>query len=431
MGEGTPFARGGGAPGSFDAALAAAWTRLAPKIVGWRRDIHAHPELSNREHRTGALVADHLRALGFDEVKANVAHTGVVGVLKGGKPGRVVALRADMDGLPVSEEVDVPFKSTATAPWNGQTVGVMHACGHDAHTAILMGIAEAFAEMRAEIPGTVKFFFQPAEESPPMGEDGGARMMIAEGALEDPKVEAIFGLHVWAGLPVGQVRYRSGPLMASADDFHIHVTGKQTHAALPWRGVDPIVAAAQIVTGLQTVVSRKMNITKEPSIVTVGVFRGGVRPNIIPDEAKLEGTIRAFDEAQRNEIHAHVRHVAEKIAESAGATARVHIHRWYDVTVNHAELTSFAAPVLERIAGREAVAVGDKVCGAEDFSFFQQKVPGFFYFIGCTRPDIDAASAAPNHSPRFEVDEACLETGVRTLGGLALSWLSESSRSGQ
>jgi amidohydrolase len=408
-----------------DALLAAAWKRVAEKVVAWRRDIHAHPELSNREHRTGKLVAEHLKSLGLDVVREQVAHTGVIGVLVGGKPGPVIALRADMDGLPVTEEVDLPFKSTARAEWNGQSVGVMHACGHDAHTAILMGVAEALASMRAELAGTVKFFFQPAEESPPRGEDGGARMMIAEGCLDAPSVDAIFGLHVWAGLPTGQIRYRSGPLMASADDFHIHVAGRQTHAALPWRGVDPIVVGAQIVTALQTIVSRRMNITKEPSIVTVGIFQGGVRPNIIPDGVRLEGTIRAFDEAQRSEIHAHVRQVAENIAASAGATATVHIHRWYDVTINHAALTSFAGPVLERIAGSGAVAIGDKVCGAEDFSFFQQRVPGFFYFIGCTRADVDATGAAPNHSPLFEVDEACLETGFRTLAGLALAALAE------
>jgi len=406
-----------------DSALSDAWKKVAEKAVAWRRDLHANPELSNRELRTGKLVAEHLRALGFDEVRENVAHTGVVGLLRGGKPGPVVALRADMDGLPVTEEVDVPFKSHARAEWNGQTTGVMHACGHDAHTAILMAVAEALAGMRAEIPGTVKFLFQPAEESPPLGEEGGARMMIAEGCLSNPDVGAIFGLHVWAGLPTGQVRYRSGPLMASADDFRIHVCGRQTHAALPWRGVDPIVVGAQIVNGLQTIVSRRMNITKEPSIVTVGVFQAGVRPNIIPDSARLEGTIRAFDEAQRTEIHGHVREVAEKIAESAGATAKVHIHRWYDVTVNHAELTTFAGPTLERIAGAGSVAIGDKVCGAEDFSFFQQKVPGFFYFIGCTRPDVDPTRAAPNHSPLFEVDEDCLEVGFKTLAGLALAWL--------
>src|SRR6185369_13111805 len=291
-------------------------------------------ELGNREVRTAKIVADHLRALGFDEVRDKVAHTGVVGILKGGKPGPVVALRADMDALPVAEEVDVPFKSQVRTEWNGQQCGVMHACGHDAHTSILMGVAEVLASMRAQIPGTVTFIFQPAEETPPIGEEGGAKMMVEQGCLANPKVDAIFGLHVTSIFPTGMVGYRSGPFMASADDFRIFVKGTQTHAAMPWRGVDPIVVGAQIVTGLQTIVSSQMNIAKEPSIVTVGVFHGGVRHNIIPEEVKMEGTIRAFDEEQRNEVHTHVKRIAEMIAQAGGATAKVHIHRWYDVTVN-------------------------------------------------------------------------------------------------
>ncbi|MGZ5049229.1 MAG: amidohydrolase, partial [Usitatibacter sp.] len=323
------------APFAFDAALNAAADRLEPKVIAWRRDLHRNPELGNREVRTAGIVAAHLRALGFDEVREQVAHTGVVGVLKGGLPGPVVALRADMDALPVAEEVDVPFKSEVRTEWNGQSCGVMHACGHDAHTAILMGVAEALAEIRARIPGTVKFIFQPAEETPPIGEDGGAKMMIEQGCMKGPDVDAIFGLHVTSVFPTGMIGYRSGPLMASADDFRVFVRGTQTHAAMPWRGVDPIVVTSQIVLGLQTIVSRRMNITHEPSVVTVGVFQGGVRHNIIPDEVKLEGTIRTFDEEQREEIHGHVKRISEMIAASGGATAKVHIHRWYDVTVNH------------------------------------------------------------------------------------------------
>jgi amidohydrolase len=415
-------------PFPFDAAIAEAIERIRPRVVAWRRDFHAHPELGNREARTAKIVADHLRALGFDEVREKVAHTGVVGVLKGGLDGPVVALRADMDALPVTEEVDVPFKSTVRTDWNGQSCGVVHAGGHDAHTAILMGVAEALAGIRERIPGTVKFIFQPAEETPPIGENGGAKMMIEEGCLDAPRVGAIFGLHITSIQPTGMIGYRSGPLMASADDFRIFVRGTQTHAAMPWRGVDPIVVSSQIVLGLQTIVSRRMNITKEPSVVTVGVFQGGVRHNIIPDEVKLEGTIRSFDEAQRDEIHEHVKRISEMIAASGGAKATVHIHRWYDVTVNHPALTEWSAPTLARIAGEANVGVIDKICGAEDFSFFQKEVPGFFYFMGCTPPDRDAGTAAPNHSPRFYVDEDCLPLGVRTLCALALDWLSAQPR---
>jgi len=410
-------------PFRFDAAIAAAADRVDPKVVAWRRDFHEHPELGNREVRTAAIVAKHLRALGFDEVREKVAVTGVVGVLAGGRPGPVVALRADMDALPVKEEVDVPFASQVTAEWNGQPCGVMHACGHDAHTAILMGVAEVLAGMRAEIPGTVVFLFQPAEEMPPVGEEGGAKLMVEEGCLDNPKVEAVFGLHVTAIHATGTIGYRSGPLMASADLFRLFIRGTQTHAAQPWRGVDPIVIGSQVVMGLQTIVARNMNITKEPSVVTVGMFQSGVRNNIIPDEARLEGTIRTFDEGQRDEIHAHVKRITEMIAAAGGAGAHVHIHRGYDVTVNHPGLTEWSVPVLERVAGAPNVKVVDKVCGAEDFSCYQKAVPGFFYFVGCTPPDRDLRTVAPNHSPRFYVDEACLKLGVKTLATLAVDWL--------
>jgi amidohydrolase len=410
-------------PFAFDAALAAAADQVEARVIAWRRDIHQNPELGNREVRTARLVADHLRALGFDQVQEQVAHTGVVGVLKGGLPGRAVALRADMDALPVAEEVDVPFKSTVRTQWSGMDCGVMHACGHDAHTAMLMGVAEVLAGMRDRIPGTVKFLFQPAEETPPVGEEGGAKLMVEEGCLKNPDVDAVFGQHITSIYPTGHIGYRSGPLMASADRFRIFLRGVQTHAAMPWRGIDPIVVGSQIVLGLQTIVSRRMNITHEPSVVTVGVFQGGVRQNIIPDEVKLEGTIRTFDETQRDEIHEHVRRITEMIAASGGAKAQVHVDRGYDVTVNHPGLTEWSVPVLERIAGESKVKVVDKICGAEDFSYFQKQVPGFFYFLGCTPPDRDARTAAPNHSPRFYVDEDCLKTGVKTLAALALDWL--------
>ena len=415
-------------PFPFDAAVAAAADQVEPRVIAWRRDIHQNPELGNREVRTAKLVADHLRALGFDGIREKVAHTGVVGVLKGGLPGPVVALRADMDALPVAEEVDVPFRSKARTTWNGMDCGVMHACGHDAHTSILMGVAEVLAGMRARIPGTVVFLFQPAEETPPVGEEGGAKMMVEQGCLKDPDVDAVFGLHITSIYPTGKIGYRSGPMMASADRFRVFLKGVQTHGAMPWRGVDPIVIGSQVVLGLQTIVARRMDITKEPSVVTVGVFQGGVRQNIIPDDVKLEGTIRTFDEAQRGEIHEHVKRITEMIAESGGAKAKVFIDRGYDVTVNHPGLTQWSVPVLGRIIGEANVGVVDKICGSEDFSCYQKEVPGFFYFVGCTPPDRDAATAAPNHSPRFYVDEDCLKLGVKTLSALALDWLAANRR---
>jgi amidohydrolase len=407
----------------FAAEVEALADEAEPRVVAWRRDFHQHPELGNRELRTAAIVAAHLKALSFDEVREKVAHTGVVGILRGGRPGPVVALRADMDALPVSEEVDVPFRSRVRTEWNGMQCGVMHACGHDAHTAILMGVAEVLAEVRKRIPGTVVFVFQPAEEGAPDDEGGGAQMMIDEGCLDDPKVGAIFGLHVTSNHHTGQLGYRAGPLMASSDELRIFLRGNQTHGAMPWLGVDPIVIGSQVVMGLQTIVSRKMEVTKEPSVVTVGVFHGGVRDNIIPDEVKMEGTIRTFDEAQRDAIHEHVKRITEMIAAAGGAKARVQIKRGYDVVVNDPALTAFAVPVLERVAGKEKVGVVDKVCGAEDFSFFQKVVPGVFIRVGCTPPGRDIRASAPNHSPRFYVDEGCLKLGVKALSALALDWL--------
>jgi amidohydrolase len=410
-------------PFPLDAALGAAADRVESKVIAWRRDLHEHPELGNREFRTSKIVADHLRSLGI-EVKEKVAHTGVVGLLKGGLPGPVVALRADMDALPVKEEVDVPFASKVTTEWSGQQCGVMHACGHDAHTSILMGVAEVLASMRDRIPGTVKFLFQPAEEGPPEGEKGGAQLMIEEQCMEHPKVGAIFGLHVTSTHHVGKIGYRSGPLMASSDEMKIFIRGNQTHAAMPWRGVDPIVVSSQIVMGLQTIVSRQMNITKEPSVVTIGVFHGGVRKNIIPDDVKMEGTIRSFDEQQRTEIHEHVKRITEMIAAAGGAQAKVQIKRGYDVVVNDPALTEWAVPSLQRVGGEGNVGVMDKVCGAEDFAFFQKVVPGLFFRLGCIPPELDLRKAVPNHSPRFYMDERCLKLGVKALSTLAVDWLS-------
>ncbi len=406
-----------------DEAVAQGADRLNDKVIAWRRDLHANPELGNREFRTGKIVADHLRALGFDEVKDKVAYTGVVGVLKGSKPGPVIALRADMDALPVTEETDVPFKSVVRTEWNGMPCGAMHACGHDTHVSILMGVAELLSGMREHIAGTVKFIFQPAEETPPLGEKGGAKLMIEEGCMTAPKVEAIFGLHITSKLHAGKIGYRSGPFMASADAFRIFVRGNQTHGAQPWSGVDPIVVGSQIVMGLQTVVSRKMNLTEEPSVVTVGSFHAGNRNNIIPDEAKMEGTIRSFDEKHRDEIHGFVEKIATMIAESGGAKAHVHIDRGYPVTVNDPALVEWSVPVLKRAIGEANVAPCPKTCGAEDFSYYQQMVPGFFFNIGCTPPSQDCKYAPSNHSPRFYVDESGLKIGVKALSTLALDWL--------
>lgn len=411
------------APSSLTRLLDEAAAAVEAQVVAWRRDLHQHPELGNREFRTADIVAGHLRALGLDEVRTGVAHTGVVGLLKGALPGPVVALRADMDGLPVTEQVDVPFVSKARTQWNGEEVGVMHACGHDCHVAVLMGVASVLAGLRAQLRGSVKFIFQPAEEMPPEGEEGGAKMMIAEGALEKPVPQAIFGLHVTSRLPTGVIGYRPGPTMASSDRFHITVQGRQTHGAAPWLGVDPIVTSAQIVLGLQTVVSRGVDIAREPAVVTVGMIKGGVRENIIPDEVHMRGTIRSFDEGMRDEIHAQVTHLAESVARGSRASCRVCIEKNYPVTVNHPELTAAMVPTLQRVAAATGVELVPKVMGAEDFSYFQQLVPGFFYFVGVTPPGQDPALAPANHSPQFFADEAALLVGVRTLAHLACDFL--------
>jgi len=395
--------------------------KVEAKVIACRRDIHEHPELGNRETRTSKIVADRLRELGI-EVKTPVAHTGVVGILRGGKPGRVVALRADMDALPVIEQVDIPFKSTVRTTFNGHEVGVMHACGHDAHVAILLGVAEVLAGMRDEIPGTVKFLFQPAEEGAPEGEEGGAYLMVKEGALENPKVDAVFGLHVTSRYPVGEIAYRPGSMMAAVDSFKIVVHGKQTHGAYPWLGIDPIVVAAQIVLGLQTIPSRQVDSSLAPSIVTVGAIHGGVRNNIIPDDVEMIGTIRSLDAKMRDDIHARLKRTAEDIARSGGATATVTITEGYPITYNDPAITERMAPTLRRTAGASNVQVVNAVLGAEDFSFFQQKVPGLFFWLG-TRPKDKTAEEASNHSPLFYVDESGLELGVRSMAHVAIDYL--------
>ncbi len=405
--------------GSIDAAA----HEIQARVIAWRRDFHANPELGNREFRTAGVVAEHLKKLGLDEVRTGVAHTGVVGLLKGALPGPVVALRADMDALPVAEELDLPFASKVKAQWNGESVGVMHACGHDAHVAILMGVAEVLAGLRSQLRGSVKFLFQPAEELPPEGEDGGAKMMIAEGAMEKPVPQAVFGLHVTSRLPLGVLGYRPGPTMASADSFSIKVDGRQTHGAMPWFGVDPIVTAAQVVLGLQTVVSRQVDLTREPAVVTIGQIRGGVRHNIIPDSVEMRGTIRTFDEEMRDDVHERVTSISEGIARSARATCTVCISKNYPVTVNDPALTEAMAPTLERVAGADKVQVVQKVMGSEDFSFFQRVVPGLFFFLGVVPEDKDPKDVAPNHSPRFFIDEKSLVVGVRALANVACDFL--------
>ena len=391
------------------------------KVIAWRRDIHQHPELSNRETRTAELVAQHLRSLGLD-VRTGVAKTGVVAVLRGGRPGPVVALRADMDALPVTEEVDLPFASKVRTTFNGQEVGVMHACGHDTHVAMLMGAAEVLAGMRRDLPGTIKFIFQPAEEGAPTGERGGAEVMIEEGALENPKPSAIFGLHVLP-YPVGEIRYRPGGAMASSDAFRVVVRGRQTHGAQPWAGIDPVVVAAQIVLGLQTIASRQVDVTATPAIVTVGAINGGVRYNIIPDSVVMVGTIRAFDSAVRRDIHQRVRRTAESIAQSAGASALVTVDTGPPVTFNDPALTERMLPTLRRVAGANGVQLNNPLTPAEDFSRYQERIPGLFVFLGIAPRGAAPSSIAPNHSPRFFVDEAALPTGVRVLTHLAVDYL--------
>jgi amidohydrolase len=399
---------------------------LEAKVVAWRRDIHQHPELGNRETRTAKLVVDHLRSLGL-EVRTPVAHTGVVGVLRGGRPGPAVALRADMDALPVTEEVDLLFKSTVRTVYNGQEVGVMHACGHDNHVAILMGVAELLAGVRDQLPGSVTFIFQPAEEGPPAGERGGAELMIEQGALENPTVDAIFGLHVFP-FPTGQVVYRSGGIMASSDSWKVVIHGRQTHGALPWNGVDPIVIASQLVTNMQTIVSRQTDLTLTPAILTVGYIRGGVRVNIIPDSVELGGTIRAFDEPTRDSIQARLTRLAKNLAEASGAKASVEITRLTTVTYNDPALTERMVPTLRRALGADVVREGRPTTTAEDFSAFQQKVPGLFFFLGVTPPGTDPATIAPNHSPKFFADERALVPGVKALSALAIEFLATGGR---
>ena len=407
--------------------LEAAVNAVAPKMVAWRRDIHAHPELSGQEQRTAQLVVEHLKKLGL-EVQTGVGGTGVVGTLRGGRPGKVVALRADMDALPVQENTGLPFASQAKATYLGKEVPVMHACGHDAHTAMLMGVAEALAGMKAQLPGTVKFIFQPAEEGAPVEADAngkvpsfGAKAMIEAGALKD--VQAIYGLHITANLPSGVVGYRSGPLMAGSDNIAIQIEGRGGHGSAPWSAVDPIVAASQVVLGLQTVVSRQLNISQEPAVITIGQIQGGTRYNIIPDKVEMLGTLRTFDEGMRQEALQRITTTAESIAASSGAKAKVRFGPVaYPVTTNPAALTQASLPALNLALGGKTLVI-PKVSASEDFSEFQKVVPGFFYMLGAPPKGKDFTKAPSNHSPLFDLDEDQLPVGARSLAALAVDFL--------
>lgn len=394
---------------------------LQQQVIEWRRHFHAHPELSNREFDTAATIAGFLRSLDMD-VTTGVAHTGVVGVLRGGRPGPVVGLRADMDALPVPSRAGLPYSPEVTGEYLGEEVPVSHACGHDSHMAMLMGVAQVLADRRDELPGTVKFIFQPAEEGTPPGEEGGAELMVAEGVLEDPDVDVVFGQHIWAPAPAGQIGYRPAGTMAASDQFTITVHGRQTHGSTPWTGVDPITTAAQIVLGLNTVVSRQTELTRAAAVISVGRVRAGVRNNIIPEEAELIGTIRTLDPDMQDKIHADIRRTAEHIAASQGAEVTVDIQRGYPVTYNDPELTAAMTPSLQRVAGERAVQV-DALTAAEDFSFFQREVPGLYFFLGAAPDGIPLDEVAPHHTPDFRINEDAMQTGVRALATLTLDYM--------
>lgn len=395
--------------------------KIESRCINWRRDLHQHPELGNREFRTSKIIADHLRSIGL-EVQEQVAKTGVVGLLRGAKPGPVIALRADMDGLPVSERVDLPFASKEKAIYNGQEVGVMHACGHDTHVAILMSVAEILAGMKQELSGTVKFVFQPAEEGAPQGEEGGAALMVKEGVLENPKVDVMFGLHINAQTPVGQIKYREKGMMAAADWFSIKINGKQSHGAQPWLGIDPVVIGAQIIEGLQTIVSRQSELTKNPVVISTTIFKGGVRENIIPEEVTLAGTIRTLDTAMQKDVWMKIERTVKNIAEASGATATVDFESKTLVTYNDPELTRKMLPSLKTATNNNVIEM-DAVTGAEDFSFFAAKIPSLFFYLGGMSPSTQSKNAAPHHTPDFYIDEAGMKTGIKAFCLLVLDYM--------
>lgn len=396
---------------------------IEKKMIEWRRNIHQFPELSNREFKTGEKIAAHLKSLGI-EVQSGVAHTGVVGILKGGKLGPVIALRADMDALPVTERNSLAFASKERTTFNGQETGVMHACGHDTHVAMLMATAEILAQNKAELKGTVKFVFQPAEEGAPAGEEGGASLMVKQGVLENPKVDVIFGAHIQSISPLGRITYKPAGLMAASDWFKIKVYGKQAHGSAPWGGIDPIVVSAQIINSLQTIVSRSVNLTQEPAVVTVGRINAGIRENIIPEYAEMAGTIRTLDTKMQDEIHEKMRRIVTNVAESMGATAEIEIQKMTPVTYNDPALTEKVVASLQRAAGESNVVRIPSVTGAEDFAFYQQKVPGFFFFVGACPPDKDPLKdAVGHHTPDFMIDERGMLVGLKAMLNLTLDYM--------
>lgn len=395
---------------------------LESKVSSWRRDFHQNPELGNREFKTAEKIAVHLRSLGI-EVQTGVAKTGVVGILKGRKPGPVVALRADMDALPVTERVNIPFASKAMGEYNGQQVGVMHACGHDSHIAMLMGTAEILASIKSELKGTVKFIFQPAEEGPPEGEEGGAALMVKEGVLENPKVDVIFGLHISADTEVGKINYRPKGAMASSDWFKIKIKGKQSHGASPWQSIDPIVTASQIILGLQTIVSRNVDLTESAAVVSVGKITSGVRSNIIPEELEMAGTIRTLDKKVQEMIHNRVKQITTNIAESAGATAEISITKQTLITYNDPTLTEKMLPTLEAVAGKSNVILTPAATGAEDFSYYQDKIPGLFFFLGGMPKGKNPLETASHHTPDFYIDEGGFVLGMKAISDLTIDYM--------
>lgn len=398
--------------------------KIFDQVVDWRRHFHKNPELSNREEETAKYIAGYLRDLGI-KVETGVAHTGVVGILKGGREGPVVGLRADIDALPVKERADVPFKSTKTTTYLGKEVGVSHACGHDAHIAMLMGAAKILTDMKEELKGTVKFIFQPAEEGAPPGEEGGAELMVKEGVLENPEVDVIFGQHINSQTEVGKIRYRPEGTMAASDRFVITVNGKQTHGSTPWTGVDPIVTSAKIIEGLQSIISRQTELTKAAAVISVGKIEAGVRNNIIPEEAEMIGTIRTLDSGMQDIIHRKIRHVVTKTAESMGATAKVEIEKGYPVTYNDPNLTEQMLPTLQGIAGSDDVILSDAITGAEDFSFFQKEVPGLYWFVGGMPKGMKPAEAPPHHTPDFYIEEEGMILGIKSMVGLTIDFMSQ------
>ncbi|MGB7209718.1 MAG: amidohydrolase [Pyrinomonadaceae bacterium] len=402
--------------------IEAATAKIMPQVVEWRRHIHQNPELGNREFKTAKYIEAHLRKLGI-EVKTGVAKTGVVGILKGSQMGSVIGLRADMDGLPVTERNSLPFASKEKAEFNNQTVGVMHACGHDTHVAMLMGAAEVLAGMKDKIKGTVVFIFQPAEEGPPAGEEGGAPLMVKEGVMDNPKIDAIFGIHVNSQTEIGKIKYKSGAAMASSDWFQIKVKGRQTHGAYPWLGTDPIAVASQIYTGLQMIVARQSDLPKAPVVITVGKINAGVRENIIPEELVMAGTIRTLDSAMQKDVHQKIRQTATKIAESMGAVAEVSIDTKTLVTYNTPELVKKMLPSLQKAAGAENVLESEWVTGAEDFSYFGQKAPAFFFMVGGMPKGKNVKDAAPHHTPDFFIDDSRLDVGVKAFANIVFDYV--------